>query len=297
MQSLLDPERFEYTSERWLLDIKDKLRDYQSTEGILPKVAESEIEYKTASEVKHSPLPYWLESMIQQHTMVYKGTLTKNILGFSEIVIDGKQKRITFDSEVALNQPDVEHITLQNDWIRKLLNNLEEFDASNMLPSIHSKSGQETPGYWSLWQVSARNEIESKVQYQCFFIADNGKLYTPYANDIWSRLVNGSFEGKLGKPHSATDSKDLMEKLDKALFTTFQNLEAELIQKMDTKHENKLRSYEFQKIRINKIGIENIRRSKLNRLEKEHYQWMKDFESGKKIIPGVKQLLMLRINE
>lgn len=297
MQSLLDPEQFEFTSERWLHDIKDKLKDYQSTEGMLPMVAESEIECKTAAEVKHSPLPVWLETMIQQHTMVHNGSLSKNLLGYSDVEINGERRRITFDSEVALNQPGIEHITLQHDWVRKLLKNLGEFDDSKNIPSIRSINGQETPGFWSLWQVSASNELENKVRYQSFFIADNGKVFAPYANDIWTRFVNGTHDFKLDGPYSIENGSNVKTTLENALYISFQNLEAELVQKMDTKHENKLRSYEFQKSRIIKIGIENIRRSKMQRLEKEQSQWMKDFESSKKIIPGLKQLLMIRIDE
>jgi hypothetical protein len=297
MQSLLDPEQFEFTSERWLHDIKDKLRDYQSTEGMLPMVAESEIECKTAAEVKHSPLPVWLETMIQQHTMVHNGSLSKNLLGYSDVEINGERRRITFDSEVALNQPSIEHITLQHDWVRKLLKNLGEFDDSKNIPSIRSINGQETPGFWSLWQVSASNELENKVRYQSFFIADNGKVFAPYANDIWTRFVNGTHDFKLDGPYSIENGSNVKTTLENALYISFQNLEAELVQKMDTKHKNKLRSYEFQKSRIIKIGIENIRRSKMQRLEKEQSQWMKDFESSKKIIPGLKQLLMIRIDE
>jgi hypothetical protein len=188
LQSLLDPEKFEFAGESWLNEIRGKLREYKSTEGILPKIAESEIEYKKAAEVKHSPLPFWLETLVQQYTMVHHGSLTKNLLGFSEIKIQGESRKITFDAEVSLGNPGVEHITLQHDWIRKLLNDLVEFDKLNGIPVIKSSAGEETPGYWSLWQISARNIMESKIQYQCYFIADNEKQYSAYANDIWNRF-------------------------------------------------------------------------------------------------------------
>ena len=68
------------------------------------------------------------------------------------------------------------------------------------------------------------------------------------------------------------------------------------LEKMKIKRENRLNSYAHQKNRINKIGIENIRISKLARLEREHEQWMKEFQSNQKVIPGIKQLLTLRIN-
>jgi len=296
LQSLLDPERFEFAGERWLHDIKSKLRQYKSTEGILPQVAESEIEYKKAAEVKHSPLPFWLETLVQQYIMVHHGTLTKNLLGYADIKVQGESRKITFDAEVSLGNPGVEHITLQHDWIRKLINDLSEFDLSNSIPVIKSSTGEETPGYWSLWQISARNNLESKIQYQCYFLADNGKQYSAYAHDIWNRLINGSGKFSIDGSQEINESELFQKEMNQSLFLSFQNLEADVMIRINTKKENRLNSYTFQKSRIERIGIENIRQAKLQRLEKEHKAWMKEFESGSKIIPGIKQLLMIRIN-
>ncbi len=296
LQSLLDPERFEFAGERWLHDIKSKLRQYKSTEGILPQVAESEIEYKKAAEVKHSPLPFWLETLVQQYIMVHHGTLTKNLLGYADIKVQGESRKITFDAEVSLGNPGVEHITLQHDWIRKLLNDLGEFDLSNKIPVIKSSTGEETPGYWSLWQISARNNLESKIQYQCYFLADNGKQYSAYAHDIWNRLINGSGKFSIDGSQAFNEPESFQKEMNQSLFLSFQNLEADVMIRINTKKENRLNSFCFQKSRIERIGIDNIRQAKLQRLEKEHQAWIKEFESGSKIIPGIKQLLMIRIN-
>lgn len=296
LQSLLDPEKFEFVGERWLNEIKGKLREYKSTEGILPQVAESEIEYKKAADVKHSPLPFWLEALVQQFIVVHHGSLTKNLLGFSEVKVQGETRKITFDAEVSLANPGVEHITLQHDWIRKLLNDLGEFDPSNGIPIIKTVNGEETSGYWSLWQISARNTMESKIHYQCYFIADNGKHYSAYANDIWSRLINESGKFKMKGILTDFNSEILQKELNQSLFLSFQNIQAELITRMKAKKDNRLNSYNFQKSRIEKIGIYNIRLAKLQRLEKEHIAWLKEFESSSKTIPGIKQLLMIRIN-
>jgi hypothetical protein len=65
---------------------------------------------------------------------------------------------------------------------------------------------------------------------------------------------------------------------------------------MKFKKENKLNSYNFQRTRISKIGIENIKHSKILRLEREHAKWLKEFKLNQKIIPGIKQLLTIRID-
>lgn len=296
LQSLLDPERFERAGESWLYDIRRKLNKYKSTEGILPQVAEEEIEYKKASDIKHSPLPYWLESLIQQYTIMNDGVINKDLSGISDVKVNNKNKRITFDAEVSLNNPGLEHITLQHDWIREILNSYGEFNSENGTPILISKNGDETPGYWSLWQVSAKNDLERKKQYHCFFIADNGKQYSVYANDIWNRLISGTANFETNGREYPNNLSNIEFKLQDTLFTLFQNLEAELLASMKVKEENKRNSYLFQKSRINKIGIENIRKSKLRKLEEEQQKWLKDFKSMKKIIPGTKHLLTIRIN-
>jgi superfamily II DNA or RNA helicase len=296
LQSLLDPDKFEFAGDKWLNEIKGKLRDYQSTEGILPRVEESEIDNKMAAEVKHSPLPQWLEGLVCEHTLINGGSVTKSLLGFTEIEVDKKKKKVTFDAEVSLNNPETEHLTLQSDWIKKMLNDLGEFDFTQGIPVIQSVDNDETPGYWSLWQILAKNFFETKTSYQCFFIADNGKKYAAYANDIWNRLIGGDTKLRTEPATSEYDKKKIESELNDALFIVFQNLQADVMNKMKFKAENRINSYNFQRSRIDKIGIENIRKSKLKRLDTEHEQWLKEFQSNKKIIPGIKQLLTIRVN-
>lgn len=296
LQSLLDPEKFEFAGDKWLNEIKGKLREYKSTEGVLPKVAEREIDCKKAADIKHSPLPKWLEDMTTQYSLIQGGSTSKNLLGYSEVKLNNEVRKIAFDAEVSLNNPGIEHITLQHDWIKQLLNDIGEFDSNNGLPVIQFETGEETSGYWSLWQISAKNKFENKILYQCFFIADNGKQYNAYANDIWSRLVAGDVKFKIEKSINEFKNHSVEKELNDTLFIVFQNLEADVLSKMKAKKENRINSYSFQKTRIEKIGIDNIRQSKLARLNKEHENWLKEFQSNQKIIPGIKQLLTLRIN-
>lgn len=296
LQSLLDPDKFEFAGEKWLHEIKSKLRDFQSTEGVLPQVKEDEIDSKSASEIKYSPLPQWLESLIVEYTKQHDGSVSKTLLGSLDLNISGDKKKVTFDSEVALNNPGIEHLTLQHDWIKRILSDLGEFDVSKGIPVIQFKDSEETSGYWSLWQISAQNQFERKVHYQCFFIADNGKQYTAYANDIWNRLISDKVNTNINLKEVSHVNKNVEAELNDALYVVFQNLEAEVFEKMKFKKENKLNSYNFQHSRISKIGIENIKQSKILRLEKEHEKWLKEFQLNQKIIPGIKQLLTIRID-
>ena len=296
LQSLLDPSKFEFAGDKWLHEIKSKLKDFQSTEGVLPQVKEDEINVKKAAEIKYSPLPQWLEELITEYTKVHQGTLSKNLLNFIDVKVNGLHKKITFDAEAALMNPGIEHITLQHDWVKTLLSDISSVDNNKEIPVLQSNQNDETSGYWSLWEITAKNNFDKKVHYQCFFIADNGKQYAAYANDIWNRLISQDASTIFKVKEMSSSSKDIEKELNEALYIVFQNLEADVSEKMKFKKENKMNSYSFQKSRINKIGIENIKLSKLSKLEKEHDKWMKEFQTNRKIIPGTKQLLTIRID-
>lgn len=296
LQSLLNPERFDFASDKWIHEIKSKLKGFKSTESILPLVQEEEIEYKKAADVKHSPLPIWLENLYTTHAQIKGASYTTTTLGYAILGENGQKKKITFDPEVALNNPDVEHITLQHDTVKSLLNQLSEFSIDKGIPVVKSKESDETSGYWSLWQVNAKNQLDQKLDYISCFVADNGKQYTAYANDIWSRLMglndNFSFQSTL----QLENWQVIQEKVNEVLYETFKKLEVELIENLDKKLKNKENAYNVQKRRIEKIGIENIKESKLKRLDHEHNNWLSKMKEYRNVIPGSKLLMTIRID-
>ncbi len=295
LSSLLDPSHFEFSAESWLYNIKMKLKEFQSTKQILPQVRPEEIEPKKASDIKYSPISSWLERLMLARTQLHKGRMVKDLMGNIEIEVNNEVKKIAFDAETALNNPDIEHITLQHDWIKGILNGLSEFTNNNGLPVIQSLKGDETPGYWSIWEISAVNRHERKTAYFSYFVTTSGKIYTAYANDIWNRFISEKDDFEFtGIQKTETDT--MLQALQNALLTAFQNLEVEVSEIMATKLKNKLKAYEFQKARINKIGIKNIREAKLKKLNREHERWLEEFYSDKKIIPHTKLLLNIKID-
>jgi SNF2 family DNA or RNA helicase len=292
LQSLLDPKRFEFAGDQWLHEIRNKLRDFQSTEGVLPQVNESEIESKKASDVKYSPLSNWMESMLEHYSLANSGQYKRNLLGYSEINISMFKGKIAFDSEIALNNPDVEHITLQHDVIKSVLNGLPIFDNQQQIPVIQFDGNSDTPGYWGLWKVSANGVTEIKSVYCALFYSDTGKVYTAYGNDLWTRLINSESIQLLGY----TDWIDLETELSGHLLQVFENLEGKIREQSVAKRINKDKSYQYQRGRIEKIGIANIREAKLKRLDQEYQSWIEAFEKNQTVLPHLKHLLTLRID-
>ena len=176
LQSLLDPRRFDFASEKWLYEIKNKLNDYKSTEGILPTFATDDIKQESAGEIKYSPLPVWLEEMMDLYTKSEHGKIEKHLTGVSQYTIHDSKLRAIFEANKRIDNPDAEHLTLQHPVVKRILDEIDG-NSHTMIPVIKSRDGDDISGFLTLWKVTAKNNYETKATYSAQFIADNDRVF------------------------------------------------------------------------------------------------------------------------
>lgn len=265
LQSLLDPKRFEFASESWLYDIKQKLNDYKSTEGALPTISPNEINARSAAEVKYSPLPIWLENLMMLYCQAYGLQWRKNL------------------------------INLQDPLIKQILN---EVDAGmqGKIPVLQSFDGKETAGYLTIWKVSALNERESKVTYSAQFVSNQGRVFVPYANALWNKLVQDANAFQQVSWETVCPDFESNTQLHNNLYAVFHRMEEGIMTGLQTIAEKKLRALDFTEQRLSRIGIENIRLAKMRRLKEEREVWMDTFRKSAHVVPKVKHILTVKID-
>ena len=265
LQSLLDPKRFEFASESWLYDIKQKLNDYKSTEGALPTISPNEINARSAAEVKYSPLPIWLENLMMLYCQAYGLQWRKNL------------------------------INLQDPLIKQILN---EVDAGmqGKIPVLQSFDGKETAGYLTIWKVSALNERESKVTYSAQFVSNQGRVFVPYANALWNKLVQDANAFQQVSWETVCPDFESNTQLHNNLYAVFHRMEEGIMTGLQTISEKKLRALDFTEQRLSRIGIENIRLAKMRRLKEEREVWMDTFRKSAHVVPEVKHILTVKID-
>ena len=265
LQSLLDPKRFEFASESWLYDIKQKLNDYKSTEGALPTISPNEINARSAAEVKYSPLPIWLENLMMLYCQAYGLQWRKNL------------------------------INLHDPLIKQILN---EVDAGmqGKIPVLQSFDGKETAGYLTIWKVSALNERESKVTYSAQFVSNQGRVFVPYANALWNKLVQDANAFQQVSWETVCPDFESNTQLHNNLYAVFHRMEEGIMTGLQTIAEKKLRALDFTEQRLSRIGIENIRLAKMRRLKEEREVWMDTFRKSAHVVPEVKHILTVKID-
>ena len=278
-----------------MYEIRKKLHNYKSTEGALPAFSENDIEKESAGEIKYSPLPVWIEELMDLYVTSENGKISKLVTGATVYTIDNRKLSAIFDSATYLDNPDSEFLTLQHPIVKRIL---DEIDGNTQqdIPVMISKDGNELPGYLTLWKVSAKNSYETKLAYTAQFIADNGKVYAPYGNDIWNRLVQNKSDFVCTGERISKIVLDDNNQLQNNLQAIFHRMEMDIDSNIRNMSEKKLRALQYAEQRINKIGIANIRNARLKKLNLEKVRWEKTFSKGKSVVPNVSMILIVRLN-
>jgi len=299
LTSLLNPTRFEQESNTWLEEIKSKLQEYKSTEGALPTLSSKDIKVDKVDAIKHSPLPNWLENLTKQY-LTTKGIAYHNLLDGIRFKFPSHKEGIyTFNIKESVNNPIPEPISLQHEIIQTILREAIPYTTSQQIPTVKIKQGSSTPGYWSLWHLEVKNQFETSQIIQPIFISSEGENFSAFAQSVWDKLIqeNDYFDciGVLPVDESKIAFADISEKSEKLMLKKYEEFESSIMLNADKIKSNKEKSFVFQEKQMNRIGIENIKQSRLNRLHKEKEIWEDTFQSSVQIVPTLSCSLIVKI--
>lgn len=299
LTSLLDPARFEQEGKNWLEDIKNKLRDYKITESALPTLSSEDITVDKVEAIKHSPLPKWLQTITVNYLRT-KGIMYQNLLNGLKFKFPGYKETIyTFDIKASVNNPIPEPISLQHEIIQNILKEALPFNEGQQLPVVKIKQGRTSGGLWSLWLLEVKNNFETKHIVQPMFTSNDGENFPPFAQSIWDKLIqeNDFFDciGTLPAEDSIELFRHLSEKAEEFLLAKFEEFQKIILHNTDKIKSDKEKSFVFQEKQLRRIGIENIKQSRLNRLYREKETMEGSFHLSSQIVPSLSCLLMLNV--
>ena len=298
LTSLLDPARFEAESEHWLSEIRSKLRDYQSTEGALPVTESSLIRPEKTEAVKYSPLPSWLEVLCSSYLQSKNLQHYKSEEGFVASFPGYKEQVYTFNTREGLENPIPEPLTLQHELIQSILSEAVPFIEGNPIPCIAVKQSGVSSGYWTLWELRASNAYEKREAVIPLYFTDDGDVFTTYAQNFWTELSMQELIAQVMN-HNGIDSavvfRNLGELAEDALSGKYLELEKTIRENTLRLKANKEKAFDFLERQIRRIGLENIRASRMRKLTAERTEWMANFDSASQVIPTLSCLMVVRV--
>ena len=125
------------------------------------------------------------------------------------------------------------------------------------------------------------------------FLADDGRTFNNTAKTIHDLLLGGSFSTSGMADFEIDRLWDSAESILEPYFEELQRIYAEE-QERDLKKKTQL--FESRKRSLGRVGIDNIRLSRLSKLEKERRSYVEYHERQRTLLPEVQLLLALKVN-
>jgi hypothetical protein len=265
----------------------------------LPTLASKDIKVEKIDAIKHSPLPKWLEGLTKNYLQT-KGIAYHNLTDGIRFKFPGhKEGLYTFNIKESVNNPIPEPVSLQHEIIQTILHDAIPYTASQQIPKVKIKQGNSTSGFWSLWHLEVKNQFETTQVIQPVFISSEDENFSAFAQSVWDKLIqeNDYFDcvGVMPVDDSKAAYANISAKAEELMQQKYEEFESSILQNTEKIKANKEKSFEFQEKQMQRIGIENIKQSRLNRLHKDKEQWEETFESARQIVPSLSCLLMVNI--
>lgn len=189
-----------------------------------------------------------------------------------------------------------ENISINDEEVVKHLNQESYWTREQSIPSVFIKDFPNEKGYFFLWELSINDDLHSRKILPVFI--NENMVFRPFSGErIWDEFINENIT------IIVKDNVCLENDLYNNLFDICQDVAyddfLELKEEYEKKHIEKYRKLSYAlELRIDaakKIGIENIKQSRLKELNKEKDEIALKFAKDKIISPIFKSIFICRL--
>ena len=215
----------------------------------------------------------------------------------------------SFDVEKALHQllayydswqgnPISMHFNLgiNDELVTRHLNNSMVQDRFSPLMSIAIQDFPNETGYFMLWEMSLTEQSEAH-RIIPIFVNENGVLRPVAGKRIMDVFLNPN--SKLRVRTIPNVDAEVYEKLEKLsmdnAYDTFVEMREKQLQKNDEDYHKYMYALKLRREAADQIGIENIRLSRLARLDREQERIARDYQAGQQVYPDFRLMLLAHL--
>jgi SNF2 family DNA or RNA helicase len=261
--------------------------------------------------IKAAPLPFWIEQMTLSWLQLHGGAAQKKDDYWQIIWPDGKKDYpCTFYQNQQKTDTHCVLLSPEDARIRQMLSQGVFFAPTSPIPRIWLKSlPSNIQGLWALCEVQLHIAAIHKTSYLripavrrdffTIFLSNEGTIFLPTAQHIWDVLlseppqIHGYIEG-----HDAEDLwQSTWNALEKSGNDHYQMLIRAHKESMEQEEKRANIAFSARKKAIEALGLPEVRKYRLARLEEEMTQWRREFERAAQAIPEMKPLLIMKIEE
>jgi superfamily II DNA or RNA helicase len=296
-QAMLNPGDIEKNIEKLIQDVRQQAQQEVAGRSFY---GETVLDPTLAQQLSSHPLPFWVERMTTAYLRCEGGKVQRNLLGYNLEWPDGsRMERISFHSREA-QDGGLQHVSLEDERIRRLVQQLPRVVATEPIPTVRLKSlPEEVVGHWSLWRISLDHKSLRDVRIIPIFHHDDGRILLPTARHIWDCLL----EDKPDLEQMGTKTGAQVHVALGRLRSEAERLGTDAFNELYARHQQRLKRedekghYAFQVRReaLSRIGLPEVRQHRLKKLDEEQKAWAEELRKREQVLPELQPVVLLRV--
>jgi hypothetical protein len=296
-QAVLNPGDIEKNVERLIQEVRAQARQEVAGRSYYSQTV---LDPTLAQQLSSHPLPFWVERMTTAYLRCEGGKIQRNLFGYNLEWPDGsRMERVSFHSREAQDR-GLQHVSLEDDRIRRLVQQLPRVVATEPISIVRLKSlPEEVVGHWSLWRISLDRRSLRDVRIIPVFHHDDGRILLPTARHIWDCLL----EDKPDVEQMGTTTGAQVQAVFGRLRSEAERLGIDAFNELYAQHQQRLKRedekghYAFQVRReaLNRIGLPEVRQHRLKKLDEEQKAWAEDLRKREQVLPELQPVILLRV--
>ena len=190
-----------------------------------------------------------------------------------------------FDLELSVSDPT----------IRNILDIRQFWHPSQGMQAIHFPNLRTEDGVFSLWEIALGDEPADRQIMPIFLNADG--IYRPAASKrIWEELLKPecAIESGSTRPMSDDEYAALEQRAQELVTDAFMQMRANYEQRHETEYRKRQRALTLRIEAAGRIGIENIRKARIARLETELQEATAAYERHQEICPRFTPIIAIK---
>ena len=296
-QAILNPGDIENNIDRLIQEVREQAKEEAAGRSYY---GETMLDPTLAQQLSSHPLPFWIERMATAYVRCEGGKVQRDLFGYSLDWPDGSRlERVSFYSRQAQDR-GLQHVSLEDARIRRLVQQLPRAVVTEPIPCVRFASlPAEVVGYWSLWRIALDNPSLRDVKIVPIFHHDDGRNLGPTARHIWDVLMEDRPDAEL----VGTKTGEAVAAVFQTLRAAAERLGENAFHELFARHQHRLErerekgQYAFQVRReaLGRLGLPEVRRHRLRRLEEEERAWAAELRKRERILPELQPVILLRV--
>ncbi|WP_340267913.1 helicase-related protein [Sphingobium mellinum] len=294
IDSLLDPDALSQRADATLEQLRARIAADRERQDLL--ASGSPLDPGGAQRWRRHPIHYWVEKAVTSGLPEMGGTATRADGDAWELQWPNgtKTDRACFDVAGIEDAPDAAWLTLDNALVRSVIDDLPTESPGRPVTRVtvpQLPAGVE--GIWSLWRISISTVRGDERRFMPLFV-QNGRSFAPTARRLWDMLLGDDLQvsNDIGAPPPPEFEK-LAEAQAEPIYL---ELKGRHLQNLALERQRVEAAFDARRRAVGRIGLENVRRSRLRRLEDEHQSRLRELDAAVNVMPSLEPITIVEVS-